>query len=146
LSDIGDLLARIDASWRALHETLDGIPEERQAEPGACGEWSVKDVLGHLALWDENAVEQIPRVLAGHGRAESDVQQINDADYAARRDDPLSRQRAAMERAHAALVERLEAITAADAFALDAAIRDDTYEHYFEHRQEIAAWRMREGI
>jgi uncharacterized protein (TIGR03083 family) len=144
--DIARLLARIGDSWRGLHETLDGIPDDRLEEPGACGAWSVKDLFGHLALWDDNAVAQIPRVLAGHGRAGNDVQAMNDADYAEHRDDPLPKQRAAMERAHAALVEQLETIAGADATALDAALRDDTYEHYDEHRREIAAWRAREGI
>ena len=145
-SDIGELLERIETSWRELHETLDGIPDDRLAEPGVCGEWSVKDLFGHMALWDENAVRQMPHVLAGRPREDNDFQQINDADYTARRADPLPKQRAAMERAHAELTEQLETIAGADALALDEAIRVDTYEHYDEHRREIAAWWQRQGI
>lgn len=143
---IGDLLARIDASWRALHEALDGIPENRLEEPGVTGDWSIKDLYGHLALWDENATQQLPRVLAGHPRADSDVQAMNDADFAARRERPLPEQRAAMEQAHADLVEQLRLISGADATALDHAIDVDTYLHYDEHRFEIEAWRSRHGI
>lgn len=145
-TDIAALLARIETSWRELHETLDGIPDERLTEPGVTGEWSVKDLFGHMALWDENAVRQIPHVLAGRPREGADFQQMNDADYAARRADPLPKQRAAMERAHAALVEQLETIAGADAAALDEAIRVDTYEHYDEHQREIASWRRRTGV
>jgi hypothetical protein len=144
--DVGDLLDRIDASWRRLHEALVDIPEDRLEEPGVTGEWSVKNLFGHIAFWDEHALRQLPRVLAGRPREEDDVQALNEADHAARRGRALPEERSAMEQAHAALVEQLATIAGAEAAVLDAAIRDDTYEHYDEHRGEIEAWRQANGI
>lgn len=145
-TDISALLERIDRSWRQFHAAIDGIPDDRMDDSGVSGEWSLKNLFGHLAFWDENAVRQIPRVLAGQPRAESDFQALNDADHAARRGRTLPEERSAMEQAHAELVEQLETIAGADGTALDAAIRVDTYEHYDEHRRDIEAWRRRNGI
>ncbi len=58
-------LERIEASWRELTEALAGIPEERLTEPGVAGEWSVKDLMGHIAFWDEQALLAAERHLAG---------------------------------------------------------------------------------
>ena len=59
------LLERIDEAWRQLFAALDDIPEDRLSDPGVIGEWSLKDLFGHLAFWDEHAVAEIERALAG---------------------------------------------------------------------------------
>jgi hypothetical protein len=146
VGDVRALLARIEASWSALMEILDDIPDDRQAEPGAVGEWSLKDVFGHIAFWDEVATEDAERVLAGQPNEHDDYQAMNDADYQRRRDRSLPEQRSAMHQAHAALVDYLDDIEGLDATALDAAIKGDTYEHYDEHVADIRAWRERAGV
>lgn len=144
--DVRALLAHIDASWSGLMETLDGIPDDRLEEPGAVGEWSLKDVFGHIAFWDEVAAEDVEHVLAGQPNDHNDYQATNDADYLRRRDRSLPEQRSAMHQAHAALVDCLDDIEGLDATALDAAIKGDTYEHYDEHAADIRAWRERAGV
>lgn len=144
--DVHALLARIEDSWRRLFAALDGIPEDRLADPGACDDWSLKDLFGHFAFWDRNAVEEVDRALAGQPRQDNAWQAMNEADFAARRERPLPRQRADMHQAHAALVERLDAIAGLDAASIDANIKPDTYLHYDEHVPDILAWRQREGL
>jgi hypothetical protein len=145
-TDVHALLARIEDSWRNLLAALDGVPEERMTDPGACDGWSLKDLFGHLAFWDQHAVAEIDRALAGKPREDAAWQAMNDADYAARRAHPLPQQRSDMHQAHAALVERLEAIAGLDAEKLDAAVKPDTYLHYDEHVPDILAWRQRAGL
>jgi len=144
--DVRSLLARIDASWGALMKVLDGIPDDEFAASGSVGEWSLKDVLGHITFWDEVAVEDAERALAGRPDDRDDYQTMNDADYLRRRDRTLPEQRSAMHQAHAALVDYLDDIEGLDAAALDAAIKGDTYEHYDEHVADIRAWRERTGV
>lgn len=144
--DVHALLHCIDVEWRELLEILDGIPENRLEEPGACGEWSIKHLMGHLAYWDENAVAEIERALAGLPEEDGDFQPINEADHAARLGRTLAEERSAMHQAHAALVERLESVAGIDAAPIDAAIRPDTYEHYAEHSADIQGWRQRVGV
>ena len=146
VGDVHALLARIEASWGTLMDTLDGIPEDRLEEPGAVGDWSLKDVFGHIAFWDEVALADAERALANQPDGHDDYQAMNDADYLRRRDRTLPEQRCAMHQAHAALVDYLDDIEGLDAATLDAAIKGDTYEHYDEHVADIRAWRERTGI
>src|SRR3990172_1882069 len=69
-----DLLAREQETWDELAATWRGMPESALVRPGACGpEWSVKDVMNHVAAWMEAALRVIPELLqgrkatAGHG-------------------------------------------------------------------------------
>jgi DinB superfamily len=38
-------------------ETLDGFPESSWGTPGACGVWSVKDIIAHLASYEQVLVD-----------------------------------------------------------------------------------------
>ncbi len=144
--DVNALLERIEEAWRELFAALDDIPEDRLSDPGVIGEWSLKDLFGHLAFWDEHAVAEIERALAGLPRQDDAWQEMNEADHAARRGRTLPEQRAAMHQAHAALVERLESVAGIEAARIDEAIRVDTYEHYRDHIKDIQAWRQRTGV
>jgi hypothetical protein len=144
--DVHALLERIEEAWRELFAALDDIPEDRMSDPGVIGDWSLKDLFGHLAFWDEHAVAEIERALAGLPREDNAWQEMNETDHAARQDHTLPEQRAAMHQAHAALVERLEAVAGIEAAPIDEAIRPDTYEHYQDHIKDIQSWRQRAGI
>jgi hypothetical protein len=145
-ADVNELLERIDAGWRALMQALDGIPDDRFDEPGVIGAWSLKDLFGHLAFWDDHAIQEIERALAGLPREDAEWQAMNEADHAARAGRTLPEQRAAMHQAHAEMVARLEDVAGLDAGPIDAAIRPDTYDHYAEHVPDIERWRQRQAI
>jgi hypothetical protein len=144
--DVHALLERIEEAWRELFAALDDIPEDRLSGPGVIGDWSLKDLFGHLAFWDEHAVAEIERALAGLSCEDNAWQEMNEADHAARRDHTLPEQRTAMHQAHAALVEHLESVAGIEAARIDEAIRVDTYEHYRDHIKDIQSWRQRAGI
>ncbi len=44
------LITALRASRAELESVVSQVPLERITEPGACGSWSVKDVLAHLAV------------------------------------------------------------------------------------------------
>ncbi|MBA2597130.1 MAG: DinB family protein [Chloroflexia bacterium] len=140
------LLHRIDEKWRELLETLDAVPEDLLEDPGASGEWSVKNLMGHLAFWDDIAIGKIERALAGQPAAEVEFQPLNDADHAARRGRSLAEERSAMHQSHAAVIERLDSVAGIEAAPIDEAISPDTYDHYAEHITDIRNWRQREGV
>ena len=48
-----DLLARIDTDFESLMVECDRVPRDLRCAVGACGEWSVKDLLAHLDAWHE---------------------------------------------------------------------------------------------
>jgi hypothetical protein len=144
--DVRHLLDRIDEAWRAFLAVLDGIPDERMSEGGAVGNWSLKDLFGHVAFWDEQGIAELERTLGGLPEEERDWQAMNEADYALRRHRTLPEQRGDMFQAHAALVERLEGVAGIDAAPIDAAIKGATYEHYEEHIPDVQSWRARTGL
>jgi hypothetical protein len=145
-TDVRGLIERIEVAWREFLEALDGLPDDRMHEPGAVGDWSVKDLYGHIAFWDEQAIIEFDRALAGQPERDTDWQAMNDADYALRRERTLPEQRSDMHQAHVLLLERLEGVAGIDAAPIDEAIKGASYEHYEEHIPDIKAWRERTGV
>ena len=142
-------LERIEASWRGLTEALAGIPEERLGEPGAVGEWSVKDLMGHIAFWDEQALLAAERHLAGQPQVQVvDWQAMNEREAAARAGRSAAELRAELERAHELIVALLESRPPLDpsAVGLCGCMEESTYQHYDEHAAQIRAWRERVGV
>lgn len=48
-----ELLAAAETEFHRLFEAVDRVPASRRELPGACAEWSVKDLLAHLDAWHE---------------------------------------------------------------------------------------------
>lgn len=48
------IVYRLQAERKRLEQTLAGLSQEEMLQPGVVGEWSVKDVLAHLADWEEH--------------------------------------------------------------------------------------------
>ena len=46
------IIKRLDTERRRLEKNLEGLREEQMQQPGVVDEWSVKDVLAHLAHWE----------------------------------------------------------------------------------------------
>ncbi|HEU5430372.1 MAG TPA: hypothetical protein VFU81_01845, partial [Thermomicrobiales bacterium] len=101
-------LDRIETAWRRWLETLGRVPNERAAEAGVTEAWSVKDLIGHVAFWDEYAIVRGQEWLADKPHGNVDWQQMNVADATAGADLALPEQRLRMETNHAALLAYLE--------------------------------------
>lgn len=144
--NVFDLLQRIESSWSAFLITLEDLTEDQLMEPGAVGEWSLKELLGHVAFWDDLGRENAALALSGQARQFDDFEALNQADHAARRGRTLAEERAAMHQAHAALVADLEDRGELDAAAIDQVIAGSTYEHYDEHAADVRSWRERRRI
>lgn len=143
---VADLLARIEESWSTFLASLDDLTEEQLLDPGAVGEWSLKELHGHIAFWDDLGRENAALALSGRPRQFDDFEALNQADHEARRSRSLAEERAAMHQAHAALVADLEERAELGAAAIDSAIAGSTYEHYDEHTADVRAWRNRRQI
>ena len=60
-----NLLARILGARVAFESVLARIPEEKMQETILHDEWSVKDLLGHIAFWEEIATSHFEALRAG---------------------------------------------------------------------------------
>jgi hypothetical protein len=128
--------AIIDESWTEFLAVLDSVPKERLEEPGACGDWSVKDLMAHMAFWDDRAVFVTRRLAAGEELEPIDWQEVNLQEAALRSNWSLEQSRSEMMAAHERVIEAVERLPDLDASAWEG----NTFEHYDEHAADIRAW------
>ena len=136
-----EIVGNIDRSWANWTAALDGIPQELTSEPGVCGYFSIKDLIGHVAFWDEKDLERAQKLARGEHVEPNDWQAMNDQEYEAHKNDTLEAQTARMVDAHARLSSEVATFENLDDLKLS-----DTWEHYDEHRAEVLAWRESKAI
>lgn len=73
-----DLIASVEESWRRLDAAVEGLDEAALTESGVVGQWSIKDVLGHVTAWDQLAVEYLERWRRGAPAPERDWDSADD--------------------------------------------------------------------
>jgi hypothetical protein len=130
------ILKDVAESWQALLETVDALGEPDLLAPGMIGEWSVKDVLGHITTWDRVAIERIRLAERGERRRlVPNLHRFNHEQAEAARDKSVDDVRADMEATHRELVQLLESTPV---LTRDL-IRADTYDHYRGHADDIRA-------
>jgi hypothetical protein len=92
------LLEQIDRERAFWEQLVDEIGEERMLDPGATGDWTFKDVVGHLNGWRDLTLARLEAAQYGkepaapwpaHLDEEDDLEEINDWIYRANRDRPL---------------------------------------------------------
>jgi hypothetical protein len=57
------LLKKIDSAWQQFKESYCGLTESQMTHSGVTGEWSIKDILGHVTTWEEEALKYLPMVM-----------------------------------------------------------------------------------
>jgi hypothetical protein len=141
------LIERTEASWRAWKTATDGIPEERMGEP-VTGHWTTKDLLGHVAFWDDWVIGHCQRILAGQTEPDDDLDALNEGQVEASKAASVAEQIRFRDEAHARLAAFLMTIPDDEEKfpRLVEALEWETYKHYDEHAAEVRAWREREGI
>lgn len=71
------LLHRLTQERATVLHSFEFMPDEELTRRPAIGEWSVKDVLGHLADWEAETIRGIEQFLHG---ARPDILDIRDVD------------------------------------------------------------------
>lgn len=59
------LAGQMSDARERLITSFEGLSDEQMAQPGACGDWSVRDVLAHLAAWDRSTTDAFRMMLKG---------------------------------------------------------------------------------
>jgi uncharacterized protein (TIGR03083 family) len=72
------LITELRASRAELESVVTRVPPERMTEPGACGSWSVKDVLAHLAVGNDWLALQLERRARGEGPDPEELRQVQE--------------------------------------------------------------------
>ena len=149
-----DVLRDLDSAWGDLMQTIEAILDDDCETPGVVDEWTLKDLLGHMAFWSGQAASTLRCATAGRledvdrGHGDNWVDEWNKREYEARKDHSLSQVRAEWMRNHR---DAAEALDHAPPEVLDMPFNNgpihqyfagDTYEHYREHTEHIKAWQQ----
>ena len=154
-SDREDLLEQMEKARSELHASYQGLPDEQMTRLGAVGEWSVKDVLSHVASWDEVLLPDLARIARGETPALASVDlesasfdAANAAIMSQRRDLPLAQVLRELD------TDRAD-VTSAVGRLPDSALAEGqfgrlliqiTAAHDREHAAGIFEWRRRAGL
>jgi hypothetical protein len=144
------LMARIDARWKELVRSNEGLSEEHMALPGVVGDWSVKDLIAHVTTWEEEALKMLPLIARGlRTPLYGGIDRFNAKSVARKRSlshDQVSRESA---ETHQRLISYLEEVPES-LFATETRFRRrlrlDTYGHYPEHTRSIEVWRAQRNV
>lgn len=148
-----ELLDELEADFQKLREAVEGLTDEQMLRVWY-GDWSVRDILGHIIGWHHEMDDVLERIARGEKPVPEGVD-YNDPD-------PWNQKFAdTWNRASPAAV--LEELNASKDLFVKAAqmvpeerfeegraayriIKASGTDHYREHTPEIVEWRKKEGI
>ncbi len=152
-----ELLQRIRDERRALEETLARLTPDQMLQPGASGEWTVKDVLAHISAWERRMLSWIGMHLRGEAPDVPlpwDVERMNSETHTQFKDKPLAE---VLEEFHQSYRDSLALAESLSEEQLQTEYTDtwpmgplwlgvaaNTTWHYKEHRESIEAWLNKE--
>lgn len=144
--DTETFLAEESRAWADLKTRFAGLTEQQLSEPATIGEWSVRDLLVHVACWHRWMADRLNSYASGFGKLEpfsdGEVDRMN-AEFIARFASwPAS---AVLELSRDAHTRAVVAIRGSAFRGFEGewqrVIRANTTEHYAEHLPELDAFR-----
>ena len=152
------LIAYLEEERAKLDVVLAQVKPEQMMQAGVCGEWSVKDVVAHLAVWTSREVTILFQAERGQkisygvpDDGANDWVTVNRKDYEQQKDRPLERVLEDFHGAHKQLIRRLNAwkdevalFQAGKFEGTKSSLADKMIggvgEHDAEHRGQIETW------
>jgi DinB superfamily len=144
---------RIARSRAATLALVARMPQELVTRPRSQGAWSVKDLLAHIAAWEEEAILRLRLIVEGHPErvvwyeTAADMDRYNARAVRAARATSLPRLLTRLARARAGLVRALRRLpprALADpshALPVTVWLEEFAFTHERGHRREVRAWR-----
>ncbi len=153
-----ELVAKLERNCAELFDAIAGLTEEQLTTVPVTGDWTVKDVVGHIAYWEgvildhvrESLIEGRPRPL----RDDESNQMVNDREAAKRKTRPWERVRAEFQSVRTALVDKTKSLSETDLafqvpkpwwgetgfYSVGWMIERDAIGHCREHIEHIKKW------
>ena len=150
------------SSRRALDEQLARLSDEQMLQTGVVDDWSIKDALAHISAWERMFIGWIEALLRGEKPDRPEcftdewTDKVNARVYAENRDRALADVRQESQDSHEAILLFIDRLSDEDLFdpqrfpwakgrEMAPWLRANADEHYDEHREQIAAWRAKQG-
>lgn len=150
------LAGELNDAREKLLDSFAGLSDEEMAMPGVAGDWSVRDILAHLAAWDRETTEMFRGMLQGERPPfldldEEGIELFNHERHTAALGGTIAEAVSGLQSAREELVELLREVDNAKLFAPApgdesadlsiAACISATADHDDEHAEMIEAWR-----
>lgn len=156
------LRSRVETARQELLDAIDGLTPEQLLEPGVVGDWSVRDVLQHISLWEAELVRLLLHVDRGRRpggerfSGKIDVDALNARWHEETRHRPLQ---SVLDDFHGV---RRQSLRWLDQLSDDDLTRvrpeawlrgrplwrwiaEETFEHDQEHAEQVRQWRQARG-
>ena len=147
------LFARLEVERTKLMESCSGLSDGAINEPGPVGHWSVRDLLGHIATWEEEALKALPVILEGRPlpryASTGGIDAFNAREQDRKRGstlDELNRDLAATRLRLIAYLANVPETAYAQEGRFLKRLRQDTYRHYHEHADQVSQWRKEQNL
>jgi hypothetical protein len=135
-----ELLERDDRGWSAFRELIDGLTPQQTEESGYNGDWSVKDLVAHMASWFAEAAMMLEQMRMGtYSRERLDVDGLNQQWFETWRDKDMSIVKTELMAARARMLEEWDRLPDADEEARRW-FYECTAEHYDDHMPRLREW------
>lgn len=134
------VIAAIDDSWRELRRSLSRVRSADMAVPGVCGDWTIKDIVGHITTWESELVDAIT---TGSNLPSSNISQFNHEAAAEKARLTVREVMARMEETHRVLRDLLRRQPSSKFEPGDGVryqIDEASILHYEEHTAQIRSW------
>lgn len=158
-----ELIDLIRRDRQRLERLIAHAPPDRITQPGVENDWSIKDIMAHVADWEQYVVRRIDAALHGrpldqrHMPNDAAMDQINADNIDRSRHHPLDQIQAAFAQSADQVIAVLEQLSDDDLWSTTTVserfngplwqhIAVNTYEHYVEHSEPIEAWLRAQGI
>jgi hypothetical protein len=153
LESRAQFLAREHVAWEELVATWHNLSDNQMLLPGACANtWSIKDVMNHIAVWQEAAIHAIQTLEArGWSTLGMSVDRFNIRQHEVDRERSLAESLQRLINTRATLLHKLDEVT--DEQLLNEYGRQQigwwakwsTYAHYEQHLPELRIFRMQQA-
>ncbi len=140
-----EFLHAVNLEWDALNRLIHTIDPGLISVPRFLGEWSIKDVIGHISSWEEKCLERIEQMGQGkpvRSMPEEEVPRWNRDHVESKRPHSIEQITKDLNSTHQRLVWELESIPEGELVFKDGIVDwllDSTTEHYRGHRRAIEA-------
>src|SRR5262245_17392662 len=147
--DRQQLLKKVDKAWTMFKQSYAGLSDAQMTEPGVTGSWSVRDIIAHVTIWEEEALKHLPLIIEGQKPPRYSVKYggidaFNALMIEQRKELSLSDILRQLDRTHRRLIDYCESVPG-EQFSRETRFRRrlklDTYSHYPIHAQAIQEWR-----
>lgn len=158
--DKEELSSALEDSREELLAALEGLSDEQYCAGGAVGEWSIKDVLAHLVMWEAETIKLLFQARQGLTPTTVHLKDVPDDEqnkiwYEQNKERPLERVLADFDAVRGQTILRLDDFSARDlndparypwlrGKTLSQLVVDYVLEHEQQHARMIRAWRERQ--